>query len=124
MGNCGACFEKTDCTICYSGFHSYNYEVESEKHHCKACSDSVPGCIKCANGQVCQLCDEPYRLMSDGLCHNRDGTLVDGINNSTTGIFVLLIIIAVFMGIGLIMLGFAVKRIYIDRHRHEPLLHS
>jgi hypothetical protein len=78
LSSCGSCFEKADCATCYAGFHLYNYDIENEKHNCRACSDSISGCLKCSNGQVCQLCEDPYRLMLDGLCHNKDGTLVDG----------------------------------------------
>lgn len=27
MGGCGTCYEKSDCTVCYPGFHQYNYDV-------------------------------------------------------------------------------------------------
>jgi hypothetical protein len=62
--------------------------------------------------------------MSDGLCHNRDGTLVEGENKSTSGIFILLVIMTVLLGVGLILLGFSVKKKYVDYPRHEPLLQS
>ena len=118
MGGCGSCFEKADCATCYPGLHLYNYDIENDKNNCRACSDSISGCIKCQSGQTCQLCEDPYRLMQDGLCHNKDGTLVDGESKSTTGIFVLLVIITVFLGIGLMMLGYSIKKRYIDHHRH------
>jgi hypothetical protein len=41
---------------------------------------------------------------------------------STTGIFVLLIIITIFLGFGLVILGLSFKKRYIDHHRHEPLI--
>lgn len=61
--------------------------------------------------------------MQDDLCHNKDGTLVDGESHSTTGIFILLIIIAVFLGVGLLMFGFAIKK-KLDQRRPESLLSS
>ncbi len=57
MASCGTCYEKNDCTSCYPGYYSYNYDIESDKHNCKACSNSIPGCIKCLNGQACLICD-------------------------------------------------------------------
>lgn len=27
MVGCGTCYEKSDCTVCYPGFHQYNYDV-------------------------------------------------------------------------------------------------
>lgn len=56
MSNCGSCFEKTDCHTCYPGSHLYNYDLQNEKHNCRACSDSISGCIKCSSGQTCQIC--------------------------------------------------------------------
>lgn len=119
MKNCGTCSNYDDCTTCYGGFFSYQYDINSEKNNCKACSDGIPGCLKCLNGQSCILCGESHRLMSDGLCHNRDGSLVDGVSYSTEGIFVLLIIIAGFIGIGIILLGYFATKRYLNSSRNE-----
>ena len=119
MNGCDSCLEKTDCSLCYPGFHPYNYDIETEKLNCKGCSDSIPGCLKCLTGSSCQVCDAQYRSMN-GLCYNKDGTLVDGVSNSTYGIFVLLTIMTVLLGIGVVLMGLAVKKKYVDYRRHEP----
>ena len=56
MGGCGSCFDKGDCASCYPGLYLYNYDIENEKHNCRGCSETISGCIKCQNGQVCQIC--------------------------------------------------------------------
>jgi len=120
MIGCGDCYEKTDCALCYNGFHQYNSDIDTEKNICKSCSESIPGCLKCSSGSNCLVCDAKYRIMG-GLCYNSDGTLVDGVSNSTNGIFVLLVIITIFIGIGVILFGFAVKK-RLDHPHHQPLI--
>jgi len=77
--------------------------------------------MKCSTGSNCLVCGSEYRIMN-GLCYNKDGTLVGGTSNSTTGIFVLLIILTIFAGMGVLLMGLAVKKRYTDYRRHEPLI--
>lgn len=54
----------------------------------------------------------------NGLCYNKDGTLVNGKSNSTDGIFVVLIVMAALMGLGVVLLGMTVKKRHSEYRRH------
>lgn len=47
-----------------------------------------------------------------------DGTLVNGKSSSTDGIFVILIVMTVLVGVGVILMGLVVKKRFVDYRRH------
>lgn len=63
--------------------------------------------------------------MGDGYCHNKDGTLPNGIDVSTNHIFITLVILAVFMLLGLILGAVALKLAFFSKPKyHQPLLQN